>query len=209
MQFITDLRFIAGLYAYLDKRLRLIVSGFLAMVALPFLAFVLMVLFGAFTVSDTSVALDSHKPVVRKEPRMEYVPQPPAMAWPARGAITAGFGVRTPAQRHHSGIDIGGHYGDPITPYRAGTVTAVERRSSNSTGLGQYVMVDHGSGVVSVYGHLSSTSVLVGQRVTTQTVIGKEGSTGQAYGVHLHFEIRVNGKSVDPRYYVGGLPPKS
>lgn len=208
MRVIKDLRFVLGLYRYLDKRLRVLVNGLVAMIALPITAIVLVTSHGAFGESKPPVVLNVRTPAVHSEPAPAYVPLPPTTAWPARGAITASFGSRTPAQLHHSGIDIGGHYGDPITAFRAGTVIVAEQRTINSTGLGKYVMVDHGGGVVSVYGHLSSITTTVGQQVNTQTVIGKEGSTGQAYGVHLHFEIRINGKSVNPQYQIAGIPPR-
>lgn len=207
MRFMSDLGFILGLYKHLDLRLKRIVACLVAAVVLPLLL-IISISLGSMSAPSAPVAAEVHTPEKRSEPAPVYIPQAPTTAWPAHGAITAVFGSRTPAQRHHSGIDIGGRYGDPITPFRAGKVTVAERSSANSTGLGRYVMIDHGGGLVSVYGHLSSVTVLAGQEVNTQTVIGKEGSTGQAYGVHLHFEVRLNGNPVDPRRYVSGTPPR-
>lgn len=205
MQFLTDLKFVLGLYKHLDARWRLRIHAHLVLIAFSCAVLAGGLSSGLSARPEPVAALDTHKPTVRSEPAPAYVPLPPTTVWPARGAITAAFGSRTPAQRHHSGIDIGGKYGDPITSFKAGAVIKAERSSVNSTGLGRYVMIDHGNGMVSVYGHLSTVMASVGQQVNTETVIGKEGSTGQAYGVHLHFEVRINDRAVDPRQY---LPPR-
>jgi murein DD-endopeptidase MepM/ murein hydrolase activator NlpD len=68
------------------------------------------------------------------------------------------------------------------------------------------LVIDHGGGLSSVYGHLYSISVKAGQMVDTNTVLGYEGSTGASTGTHLHFEIRVNGQPEDPKKFIPGLP---
>jgi len=73
-------------------------------------------------------------------------------------------------------------------------------------GLGNHVVVDHGNGVTSVYGHLASIAVKVGQDVDTTTTIGQEGTTGVSTGTHLHFEIRVNGQATNPYRFISGKP---
>jgi murein DD-endopeptidase MepM/ murein hydrolase activator NlpD len=72
--------------------------------------------------------------------------------------------------------------------------------------LGNHVVVDHGNGVTSVYGHLDSTAVAIGQQVDLNTILGYEGTTGVSTGVHLHFEIRVQGQAADPRQFISGSP---
>lgn len=130
-----------------------------------------------------------------------------AVAWPIHGDVTTLFGVpHWPYQPTHTGLDISsGHRSGvtPIKPFRSGRV--VEAIRSNY-GLGNYVTVDHGGGLTSVYAHLYSIAVQVGQTVDKNTALGTEGSTGASTGTHLHFEIRQNGQPVDPRRYVSGQP---
>lgn len=127
--------------------------------------------------------------------------------WPIHGEITTHFGVdHWPFQHTHSGIDIsdGKPSGTtPIKPFRPGKV--IETIHS-AYGLGNHVIVDHGSGVTSVYAHLYSISVKVGQPVGQNSILGYEGSTGASTGTHLHFEVRVNGRAADPRRFIVGLP---
>lgn len=129
------------------------------------------------------------------------------VVWPMHGAVTTLFGVpEPPYQPIHTGIDIsdGAAPGvTPIHPFKAGIVTATIYSYS---GLGNHVIVDHGSGLTSVYAHLDSIAVKKGQKVTTTSTVGREGTTGVSTGVHLHFEIRVNGTPVDPRNYISGHP---
>lgn len=128
-------------------------------------------------------------------------------AWPIHGKITTAFGVaHWPYQPTHTGLDIsdglrGG--GTPIKPFRSGRVIDVIHENYS---LGNHIIIDHGSGVTSVYGHLASTSVAVGQEVNLSTTIGLEGSTGASTGAHLHFEIRVNGQATDPSQFISGQP---
>jgi murein DD-endopeptidase MepM/ murein hydrolase activator NlpD len=128
-------------------------------------------------------------------------------AWPIHGEITTAFGVyHMPYQQTHTGIDIsdGAPAGvTPIHPFKPGKVIEVIH---GNTGLGNHVVIDHGSGVTSVYGHLASTSVQVGQVVDKSTTLGFEGSTGVSTGTHLHFEIRVNGQAADPHNFIYGQP---
>jgi hypothetical protein len=127
--------------------------------------------------------------------------------WPIRGDITTGFGVpHWPFQRTHTGIDIIDHApsgATPIRPFRPGRVI---NTIHSSRGFGNHVIVDHGNGVTSLYAHLASIAVQVGQEVGTNTTLGYEGSTGMSTGTHLHFEIRVNGQAADPRQFISGNP---
>ncbi|MBX4201748.1 M23 family metallopeptidase [Candidatus Saccharibacteria bacterium] len=127
--------------------------------------------------------------------------------WPIHGEITTEFGVpHWPYQITHTGLDISDGKATGITqvrPFRPGKV--IEAVHSND-GFGNHVIIDHGNGVTSLYGHLDSFRVQVGQEVTTSTVIGLEGTTGVSTGVHLHFEIRVNGQAANPHQFVSGQP---
>ncbi len=127
-------------------------------------------------------------------------------AWPLHGQITTQFGEPGPLYHPvHTGVDISDDERAGVTPvksFRQGHVIEI----SQSGGLGNHVVVDHGSGVTSVYGHLASISVVVGQDVDTNTILGYEGTTGVSTGVHLHFEIRVNGQATDPHLFINGQP---
>ncbi|HET8708675.1 MAG TPA: M23 family metallopeptidase [Candidatus Saccharimonadales bacterium] len=126
--------------------------------------------------------------------------------WPIHGVITTEFGVpEPPYQPIHTGIDISDGKAPgvtPVHPFKPGKVIAV----IHGGGLGNHVIVDHGHGVTSVYGHLNSTSVQVGQEVTHSTVLGYEGTTGVSTGTHLHFEIRVDGQAANPHGFIPGQP---
>lgn len=117
---------------------------------------------------------------------------------PYYGTITSRYGSRW--GRNHNGIDYGGSVGDPIKAADGGTVTFA---GWNSGGYGNLVIVNHGNGKETYYAHMSSVSVKVGQKVAQGTVVGKLGNTGRSTGPHLHFEIRINGKPVNPSGYVG------
>ncbi len=127
--------------------------------------------------------------------------------WPMHGKITTQFGVpEPPYQPIHTGIDIsdGQRAGTtPIHPFRSGRVIEVVHSWLQ---LGNHVVVDHGNGLTSVYGHLASTAVSEGQDVSPSTVLGFEGSTGVSTGTHLHFEIRQNNRPVNPMLYISGQP---
>jgi murein DD-endopeptidase MepM/ murein hydrolase activator NlpD len=129
--------------------------------------------------------------------------------WPAAGVVTTEFGDPTPYQKHHTGIDIAGRAGDPITPFMAGKVITVQKNPNNPSGFGKYVAVDHGNAITSIYAHLSETNAIMGQDVRPGDVIGLEGATGHAIGVHLHFEIRIYNVPVNPRVFLIGDPPRS
>lgn len=132
-------------------------------------------------------------------------------AWPIQGAVlTQGFGPSTLSieppmfgfPHFHTGLDLASS-DTKITAAADGVVAAV---GSGTTGYGNYVIIAHGGGLVTLYGHLAVTMVTVGQTVTQGQQIGVEGSTGNSTGVHLHFEVRLNGTPVDPSPY---LPPLS
>lgn len=121
------------------------------------------------------------------------------LRWPLRGPVNSEYGLRrspwTGKPEHHHGIDIGGSPGTPVRSPVAGTVVA----ASSHGRLGKHVALDHGNGVKSLYGHLETVDVKNGERVAQGQVIGLVGNTGRSTGPHLHYELLVDGKPVDPR----------
>lgn len=125
--------------------------------------------------------------------------------WPTAGGLGGGFGQRfhpiLKIWRPHRGIDIGGASGQPILAAHTGTVIL----SSFGSGFGNFVILDRGDGLTSIYAHMSQRLVRDGDTVTIGEEIGKVGTTGLSTGPHLHFEIREDGTPVDPIDY---LPPR-
>lgn len=119
-------------------------------------------------------------------------------AWPVTGTITSPFGWRSNpfggSPEFHQGLDIAAPSGTTVTAAAGGTVIMAQWYG----GYGNYVLIDHGGGYSTGYGHLSAIYVSQGQSVTRGQAIGAVGSTGQSTGPHLHFEVRINGKPVDP-----------
>ncbi len=113
--------------------------------------------------------------------------------------FTSGFGVRSdPFERGaamHPGIDLAGHFGTPIYATAEGTVV---RAGWNSGGYGNLVELDHGRGITTRYGHMSAILVHAGDHVTRGEEIGRMGSTGRSTGNHLHYEVRIDGRPVNP-----------
>jgi murein DD-endopeptidase MepM/ murein hydrolase activator NlpD len=116
--------------------------------------------------------------------------------WPASGVVTSGFGWRW--GRMHEGLDIAASYGAPISAASSGTVIYAGWMG----GYGNLVVIDHGGGLATAYGHQSSIAVSSGSQVSQGQTIGYVGSTGHSTGPHLHFEVRVNGSAVDPMGYL-------
>ena len=122
--------------------------------------------------------------------------------WPCRGEITSYFGWRTHpifgTTKYHSGMDIAVDYGKPIMAADSGTVIY----SGWLGGYGYDVMIDHGSGLVTLYAHNQSLNVYEGQYVTKGTCIAYAGSTGYSTGPHCHFEVRLHGEVTEPLNYL-------
>lgn len=120
-----------------------------------------------------------------------------------RSIVTSEFGYRidpfTGQARGHGGTDLAVPTGTPIRAALPGTGTA---SSYNQGGYGYYIMIDHGNGLVTLYGHCSRLLASVGRNVEAGDVIALSGSTGRSTGPHLHFEVRVNGERVTPRRYL-------
>ncbi len=128
-----------------------------------------------------------------------YVPSSPgSFAWPVSGTITSPFGWRSNpfggAPEFHQGLDIAAPTGTTLTASAGGTVLIAKWYG----GYGNYILIDNGGGYSTGYGHLSAFYVSEGQQVKQGQAIGAVGCTGECTGPHVHFEIRFNGKPVDP-----------
>jgi murein DD-endopeptidase MepM/ murein hydrolase activator NlpD len=114
-------------------------------------------------------------------------------------SFTSGFGVRSDpfhaGAAMHPGIDLAGPYGSPIYATADGTVL---RAGWNSGGYGNLVEIDHGRGITTRYGHMSAILVHDGDRIIRGQLIGRMGSTGRSTGNHLHYEVRIDGRAVNP-----------
>lgn len=125
---------------------------------------------------------------------------PVGASW--RSIVTSEFGGRldpiTGQRDGHTGMDLGVPTGTPIRAALGGTVTLSRYNGS----YGNCVMIDHGNGLVTLYGHNSRLLVQVGQTVQAGDVVSLSGATGRVTGPHLHFEVRVNGQRTNPRYYL-------
>lgn len=139
---------------------------------------------------------------IRSAQSSSVVPAPTGAAsaagfvWPVHGTLTSGFGWRW--GRMHEGIDLAVASGTPVVASAAGTVIVAGWLG----GYGNLVVVDHGNGVSTAYGHNTSVTVGVGQSVAQGQLIAYSGSTGHSTGPHVHFEVRINGSPVDPMGYL-------
>lgn len=130
--------------------------------------------------------------------RLQHTPS----IWPTQGWQSRGFGMKddpfTGYRRLHRGIDISNNMGTPIIAPADGRVKSV----MTDRGMGKMIVIDHGFGFVTRYGHLSQIDVKRGEHVARGQVIGKMGSTGYSTGPHLHYEVWRNGKVLNPQEYI-------
>jgi murein DD-endopeptidase MepM/ murein hydrolase activator NlpD len=134
--------------------------------------------------------------LIEKNERLAATPS----IWPAAGEVSSRFGWRSSpwggwGSDYHPGLDIANDIGTPIVAAADGVVVSA---GWNSGGYGNLVQIDHGNGIVTLYGHNSSNAVSVGQQVHKGDVIAYMGSTGNSTGPHVHYEVRVNGTAVNP-----------
>ncbi|HKZ77387.1 MAG TPA: M23 family metallopeptidase [Pyrinomonadaceae bacterium] len=123
--------------------------------------------------------------------------------WPVQGQLESGFGGRRnpfggSSYEFHSGQDIDAPWGAPVVAGASGKVDFVGWQN----GYGQLVIIDHGGGLTTRYGHLSHIDVAQGQVVLRAQLIGRIGSTGRSTGPHLHYEVRINDEPVNPVQYL-------
>jgi murein DD-endopeptidase MepM/ murein hydrolase activator NlpD len=122
--------------------------------------------------------------------------------WPVEGAVTGSFGERIDPFNgegaFHSGIDISSSYGTPVIAPADGVVTFADSMG----GYGRAVVVDHGHGITTRYGHLANFAVITGQHIHRGDTIGYVGLSGRSTGPHLHYEVRINDTPVNPHKYL-------
>lgn len=130
--------------------------------------------------------------------RLDHTPS----IWPTRGWVSRGFGMQfdpfTGYKQMHRGIDIANRTGTPIVATASGRVV----QTSNDSMMGKFVVIDHGYGFRTRYGHLSQITAKVGQKVNRGEVIALMGSTGYSTGPHLHYEVIRNGKFLSPSGFI-------
>ena len=147
------------------------------------------------------------EPTATPEATPEVTPEPTgggngSLQWPISGPIVSEFGMRVHPifgdTRMHTGLDIDGDTGQPIGAAASGTVIFAGWQE----GYGNVVILDHGSGLSTVYAHMSALGASEGSSVDSGQSVGQVGSTGYSTGPHLHFETRLDGNAVDPRQYL-------
>ena len=122
--------------------------------------------------------------------------------WPVRGFVTSDFGYRNSpiygTRQFHEGLDIANRVGTRIVAPANGTVA----ETGYQAGYGRYILIQHGYGMATLYGHLSRVDVKNGQRVQKGDCIGAVGNSGSSTGSHLHYEVRINGVPTNPKKYL-------
>jgi len=150
----------------------------------------------ASKMSRLELDMSAHEASLRQR---GYVPT----LWPVEGTLEGGFGGRRNpfgggGYEFHSGQDIEAGWGAPVVSGAAGKVSFIGWQN----GYGQLVVVDHGGGLTTRYGHLSHIDVELDQTVSRGQLLGKVGSTGRSTGPHLHYEVRINDEAVNPLPYL-------
>ncbi len=184
------------------RELMYVASAFLVVLMLPIIAVIVLTQTGINIISDTLVEVDETSQVVELKNPLDgsvYATVSGPFTWPATGVITLEFGQSSIFQPIHTGLDIAGKRGDPVTPFMPGKVIYA---GEISWGYGKHVMIDNGNNITSIYAHLDKMFVYKGQEVKPGDVIGSQGSTGWATGVHLHFQVNVFGIPVNPMVFL-------
>lgn len=148
--------------------------------------------------TDETIVKDLSETETKLQSYIDTIPT----LWPTSGRISSYFGSRSDPfnfkEKRHEGIDIAADTGTNIKSAADGKVTYSEKNGN----YGLCVIIDHGKGISTLYGHASKLLVKVGQKVKKGDIIAKVGSTGRSTGPHLHFEVRVNGTQVNPLDYL-------
>ncbi|HEX6545189.1 MAG TPA: M23 family metallopeptidase [Bryobacteraceae bacterium] len=131
-----------------------------------------------------------------------YLHQSVPSVWPVNGRLTSGFGARmdpfSGEGAYHTGVDLAVPSGTPVHV----TANGIVATAGWVSGYGKLIMVDHGEGLQTYYAHLSRVEVVPGQRVSCGEIIGTAGDTGHSTGPHLHYEVRMGGRAVNPFRYL-------
>jgi murein DD-endopeptidase MepM/ murein hydrolase activator NlpD len=149
--------------------------------------------------------VEAASPNLRLMPAPQFASSSAAPSlWPVVGEITGRFGERldpfSGEGAFHAGVDIASHLGDAVRATADGVVSVVDRRA----GYGRLVVIDHGFGVTTWYGHMLEFNTSVGSQVKRGDIIGFEGATGHATGPHVHYEVRFYNTPVNPWRYLRG-----
>lgn len=174
----------------------------LVILMLPVIAVILLTQVGLNIISDKLVEqIAITQTIAIKDPTTGEVVAEihPKVVWPTKGVITLEFSESSPYQVFHTGIDIAGKLNEPVNPAMDGKVVYA---GEVFWGFGKHIVIDHGNNVRTIYAHLNKINVYKGQNVTTADVIGGQGRTGWATGVHLHFQVNVYGIPVNPRVFL-------
>jgi murein DD-endopeptidase MepM/ murein hydrolase activator NlpD len=143
--------------------------------------------------------VEVERSVSRVKEKLDHTPS----IWPTQGWLSRGYGRQfdpfTGEEEMHQGLDIANRTGTQIYAPASGRVTA---SGAVATGLGIAIVIDHGYGLQTRYGHLSKTLVKSGQRVKRGELIGLMGSTGHSTGPHLHYEVFKDSRAVDPKQFI-------
>lgn len=138
----------------------------------------------------------------KKQPKLVKVGKGSgALAWPLRGVLYARFGKK--GKEPHDGVDLAAPAGLPVKTAAPGTVLF----AGEQKGYGLIVIVEHDGGLITLYAHNRDLRVKTGQKVRDGQVVATVGDSGRTSGPHLHFEVRKEGKPVDPLDYLGAVPP--
>ena len=193
---------IKTLWSY-KKELFYVSLAFLLTLLLPIIAVIVISNTGIAIVADQLVGINlkSHKIEIHDPATGKVITTVDVTTmWPVKGVVTLEFGeVDLPYQPLHTGIDIAGKIGDPVTTFMKGKVIYT---GELSWGYGKHIIIDHGNNITSLYGHLSKINVKKDDEVKPGDIIGLEGSTGWSTGPHVHFEIRIFGIPVNPRVFL-------
>jgi len=184
------------------KELKFVLLAFLTILMLPVIAVILLTQVGINIISDKLVDQNpTNQSIQIKDPTTGEVTTEihPIVVWPTKGVITLEFAQSSMYQVFHTGIDLASKLDEPVNPAMDGTVIYA---GEIFWGYGKHVIIDHGNNVTTIYAHLNKIYVFKGQKVTTSDVIGGQGQTGWATGVHLHFQVNVYGIPVNPRVFL-------
>ncbi len=169
---------------------------------LPVIAVILLTQVGINVISDKLVGQNNSTQAIQiKDPTSGEVVTEinPTVVWPTQGVITLEFAQSSMYQVFHTGIDIASKLDTPVNPAMDGTVIYA---GEIFLGYGKHVIIDHGNNITTTYAHLNRIYVYKGQKVNTSDVIGSQGQTGWATGVHLHFQINIYDIPVNPRVFL-------
>jgi len=185
------------------KELKVVLLAFLTILMLPVIAVILLTQVGLNIISDKLVDQNPiNQNIQIKDPTTGEVVSEinPTIVWPTKGIITLEFGQSSMYQLFHTGIDIARNLNEPVNPAMDGTVIYA---GEIFWGFGKHIIIDHGNNITTIYAHLNKIYVYKGQKVTTNSIIGGQGQTGWATGVHLHFQVNIYGIPVNPRVFLG------